>query len=86
MVLVAEQLDQVQQRGVVEALACLAKQERVGIQARLCLGIELLQHRKLGRVQHAVQPPQHGEGEGDAAVLALLAVAAKKVRDGPDER
>lgn len=68
------------------ALACLAQQERVGIQARLCLGVELLQHCKLGRVQHAVQPPQHGEGEDDAALLALLVVAAKEVRDGPDER
>ncbi|MCY1248998.1 hypothetical protein D9M72_624950 [compost metagenome] len=85
MVLVAQQLDQVQRRGVVEALACLARQERVGIQARLRLGVELFQDGRLGGFQYAIQPAQHGEGQDDASVFGLLVVASKKVGDRPNE-
>lgn len=81
MVLVAEQLDQVQQRGVVEALTCLAQQEGVGIQTGLGLRIELLEHCWLGRVKHAVQPAQNREWQDDASVLALFVVTAQEVGD-----
>ena len=45
----------------------------------------LLQHCRLGRLQHAVQAPQDCEGEDDLAGVALLVVAAQEVGDGPDK-
>ena len=50
----------------------------------LALG-QLRQHGGLGRLQHAVEPAQHGERQDDLAVLGLLVVAAQQVGDGPDE-
>jgi hypothetical protein len=47
MVLVAKQLVQVKRRGVVEALASLAKQERVWVEAGSSLGVEFGQDCRL---------------------------------------
>ncbi len=85
VVLVAHQLLQVERRGVVEVAAGLLQQERLRVHpGRLALG-QLLQHRRLGGLQHAVEAAQDGEGEDDLAVLGLLVVAAQEVGDGPDE-
>jgi hypothetical protein len=46
---------------------------------------QLGEHRRLGRLEHAVEAAQHGEGQDDLAVLGLLVVAAEEVGDGPDE-
>jgi len=44
-----------------------------------------VEHRGLGGLQHALQAPQQGEGQDDAAVLGLLEIAAQQIRHGPDE-
>ncbi len=85
VVLVADQLAQVEGGRVVEALAGLAQQERLGVQPGLLLVRELRQHRRLGRLQHAIETAEHGEGQDDLAVVGLLVVAAQKVGDRPDE-
>ena len=85
VVLVAHQLLHVQRRRVVEELARLAQQERLRVQPGLFSRRQLGQHGGLGRLQHAIQPPQHGEGQDDLAVFGLLVVAAQEIGDGPDE-
>ena len=85
MVLVAHQLLHVERRRVVEELARLAQQERLGIQPGLLALRQLGQHGGLGGLQHAVEPPQHGERQDDLAVFGLLVVAAQQIGDGPDE-
>lgn len=53
------------------------------------VGIEELlsfQYRLLGRLQHGVKPPQHGERQNDVAVLAAhVHVAQAVIGDIPDE-
>ena len=49
------------------------------------LGVPV-EHRLLGRLQHAVQAAQHGQRQDDLAVLGLLVVAPQQVGDRPDER
>ena len=46
----------------------------------------LVEDLLLGGLEHAVEAPQHGEGEDDAPVLGLLVVAPQQVGDRPDER
>ena len=70
---------------VVEALPGLAQEERLGIEPGLLLVGELRQHGRLGRLQHAIEPAQHGEGQDDLAVVGLLVVAAQEIGDRPDE-
>ena len=86
VVLIAHQLAHVHGRGVVEALAGGAQQERVGVQLRFLFGGELRKHLGLGWLQDAVQTTQHREGQDDLAVVGLLVVAPQKIGDGPDER
>ena len=47
---------------------------------------DLVEHLLLRRLEHAVEPPQHGERQDHLAVLGLLVVAPQQVRDRPDER
>ena len=82
---VAQELFQVQRGGVVEALARLAQQEGLGVDALLFFVGQLGQHGGLGRFEHAVEAAQHGEGQDDLAVVGLLVVAAQQVGHGPDE-
>jgi hypothetical protein len=59
----------------------------------LSMGIErfpqeggmLFQHLGLGRLQDAIQAPEHGERQDDSAVLSRFVRAAQKVGDRPDE-
>ena len=63
----------------------LPQEERLRVQPGLLPGRVLGQHGGLGGLQHAIQPPQDGEGQDDLAVLGLLVVAAQQIGDGPDE-
>ena len=85
VVLVAHQLFQVERRGVVEELAADFEEERLGIQAGRLAFRFFRQDRRLAGFQQAVEPPQHGEGKDDLAVLRLLVVAPEQIGDGPDE-
>ncbi len=86
VVLVARQRGQIQLRDVVEARgADDALEERIGIKARGGLLLRLGQHLRLGGGQHAVQAPQHGERQDDAAVFGLLVIAAQQIGNRPDE-
>ena len=85
VVLVADELLQVEGGRVVEALPGLAQEERLRVEPGLLLVRQLRQHRRLGRLQHAIETAQHGEGQNDLAVVRLLVVAAQKVGDRPDE-
>jgi hypothetical protein len=82
---IAHQHLHVEGRGVVEALARLAQQERLRVQTFLQAAGVLFQNGRLGRLQHAIEAPQHGEREDDFAVVGLFVVAAEKVGDGPYE-
>ncbi len=42
------------------------------------------QHRRLGRRQHPLQPPQQGEGQDHPPVLALLEITTEEIGQGPD--
>ena len=85
VVLIAHELAHVQRRDVVEVQAGLALDEGFeGDAGRLSGGVFLERGSLAGR-EHAVQPAQHGERQNDAAVFALLEVAAQAVGDGPDE-
>ena len=72
-------------RRVVEALTGLAQQERLRVEPGLLLVRQLRQHRRLGRLKHAIEPAQHREGQDDLAVVGLLVIAPQQVGDGPDE-
>ena len=85
VVLVAHQLLQVQRRRVVEELARLAQQERLGIQLGLLALGQFGEHGGFGRFKHAIEPAQNGERQDDLAVFGLLVVAAQEIGDGPDE-
>jgi hypothetical protein len=43
-------------------------------------------HLLLRRFQHAIEPPEHGKRQNDAAILSGLVRPAKQVRDGPNKR
>ena len=60
VVLIAHQLLHVERRRVVEKLAGLPQQKRLGIQSRLLSGRQLGQHGGLCGFQHAIQP-KYGE-------------------------
>jgi hypothetical protein len=85
VVLVPHQPAHIHGRGVVETLARRAQQERLGVEPGLGLVGELGQHRRLGRLQHAVQTPQHRERQDHLAVVRLPVVAPQQVGDRPDE-
>ncbi len=85
MLLVGEQARQGEAADVVEGLLALATQEDVDVHAFLGPLRVLRDHRVLGRLEDAVQPPQEGEGEDDLAVVGLLVVTPEKVGDGPEE-
>ena len=75
VVLVAHQFFDVQGRGVVEQQPGLFEQKRLGVDPDGLTFLFLGQHGFLGGLQHAVQPPQHREGQDHATVLGLLVVA-----------
>ena len=85
VVLVADQLRQVQDRRVVKALPGLAQQKRLGIESDRLLRLQLRQHRRLGRLQNAIEAAENGERQDDLAVIGLLVIAAQQVRDRPDK-
>ena len=85
VVLVAHELAHVQRRDVVEVQSGLALDKGLEGNARLLLVGVLLQRGFLGGGKHAVQAAQHREGQDNAAVLALLEVAAQQVGHRPDE-
>ena len=86
VVLVAHQLLHVERRRVVEELAGLAEQERLGVQAGL-LRLRPASAEHGGLVGSSTQSSRrkHGERQDDLAVFGLLVVAAQQVGDGPDE-
>ena len=86
VVRVVEQPREVEPRGVVErpprgALELLATDVRAVAGVRSVGG----EHRLLRLGEHAVEAPEHGEGEDDLAVLVALVGAAQQVADAPDE-
>jgi len=86
VVLVTHELFQVQGGGVVEELAGLTQQKWFGVQTGFFTQSLFSQHLGLGRLQHAVQTAQYGEGQDDLAVLGLLEITAQQVSDRPDKR
>ena len=74
VILVAHQLLHVQRRRVVEALAGLPEQERLGVHASLLSLRQLGEDGCLGGLQDAVEPAEDGEWQDDPAVLGLLVV------------
>ena len=85
MVLVAHQLLHVQGRRVEEVLPGLAQQERLRVEPGLLPGGQFGQHGGLGLLQHAIEPPQHGEWQDHLAIFGLLVVASQQIGHGPDE-
>jgi len=82
---VGEQAAEVVERGVVEGEAGLGAQQVVEVVDPVAvLGIGG-QHRRLGRRQHAVEAPQHGQRQDDVLVLAALEGVAQQVGDAPQE-
>ena len=59
--------------------------EGFGIEALGFLGGLFGKHGGLGGGQHAIQAPQHGEGQDDLAVVMRLVIPAQQIRDGPDQ-
>jgi hypothetical protein len=83
--LVAHQRLHIERRRVEEMDLRLAQQKRVGVDA-LLLALRLLgEHRRLRRLQHAIEAAEHREWQDHPAVLRLFVIAAKKIGDGPDE-
>ena len=84
---VIDQLREVELRDVVEGVARRAA--KLPVHVLQALGFQVLvplQHLFLGRREHAVQPPQHGEWKDDVRVLAAFEVVAQNlIRYGPDE-
>ena len=67
---IAQQPLEIEGRGVVEGEArSLAELRGEVLQLALEFAVRL-EHRLLGRLQHAVDPPQDGEGEDHVGVLA----------------
>ena len=85
VVLVAHELLQVQRRRVVEKLAGLPQEERLGVHAGLLALGQLGEHGGLGGFQHAIETAEDRERQDDLAVFGLLVVAAQEIGDGPDE-
>jgi hypothetical protein len=86
VVRVVQQAAEVEAGGVVEVGPADAAQDGGGLlDAAAREPIVLLHDRVPGVLQHAVQAPQHGEGQDDLAVVVLLEVAAQQVGDGPQE-
>jgi len=83
--MMADELFQVQDGRIVEALPGLAQEKRFGIEPRLLLVGQLRQHHRLSRLKDAIETAQNGERQDDLAVIGLLVVAAQKVRYRPDE-
>lgn len=48
--------------------------------------VQLRQHGGLGRLQHAIEPAEHGERQDHFAVVGLLVVPPEQIGDGPYER
>ena len=82
----ALELLEVQLAGVVEGVARDLVQDRLRLfdLAVLQRGV-LFQHLGLGRLQDAIQAPQHGERQDDAAVLVRFVRTAQQVGDRPDK-
>jgi hypothetical protein len=66
-------------------MACFPLEQRLGIVGPALEFVPRLEHRRLRRLQHRVQPPQDQQREDDAAVLRRAVVTADQVRDLPDE-
>ncbi len=85
VVLVPHQLFEIEGGGVVEELLRLLQQERLGIDLRR-LALRLLgQHGRLGGLEHAVEPAQHGEWQNDPPILGLLVISPQQIGDRPNE-
>lgn len=50
----------------------------MGIDLGLRLGGVLFEHVLLGGLQHAIQPPQHGERQDDLAVVGLPVITRSR--------
>ena len=82
---VAEQLFEVVERGVVEGESGRAAELLVGVvELAFVLGVSVPHGLARGR-EHAVEPTQDGEREDHVLVMAALEGVADEVRDGPDE-
>jgi hypothetical protein len=75
------QLAHVHGRRVVKALSGGAEQERVRVQLLFLLGGELGKHLQFGRFKDAIESPEHRKRQDDLAIVGLLVVTAKQVRD-----
>ncbi|OQA27234.1 MAG: hypothetical protein BWY59_01131 [Verrucomicrobia bacterium ADurb.Bin345] len=83
---VALQLLERELAGVVERLACDLVQDRLQVLHLATLHrVVLRQHLLLRRLQDAVQPPEHGQGQHHVLVLVGPVRPPKNIRYGPDE-
>ncbi|KKM00216.1 hypothetical protein LCGC14_1806600, partial [marine sediment metagenome] len=72
--------------GVVKRHAGRPIQDRIDLADLSALqATRLLQHLRLGRLQHPVQPPQHGQGQDDPAILIRPVRPAQQIRHAPNE-
>lgn len=72
--------------GIEELLPGSTQQQTLTHQIRPpLLRIGFPDHHFLGRLQHALHPPQQGERQDDAAVLRLLEVTAQQVGNRPEK-
>ena len=83
---IVEQLRERERAGVEELLAGDGLEDGFEVLDLAGQLLVSLQDGVFGRLEHAVEPADHGEREDHLAVLGLLVVAAQEVRDRPDER
>lgn len=76
---------QVVVRGVVERVAGLGPQDQTQVDPAVLHGLDGFAHLVPGRLQHAFQAAQQGEGQDDLAEIDVLEVPPKVVRVLPDE-
>lgn len=72
-----------QARPVVEGVPRGPPQEAVRVDAAVLVLFRDLRDLLAGRLQHALQSPQHRERQDDLAVVGLLVVPPQEVGDGP---
>ena len=83
---IGEQGFEVVARGVVEGKTGRPAELRVQViqPASAQLGLPA-QHLPLCRGKHAVEPPEHGQGQDDVLVLAPFEAVTDQIRDTPEE-
>ena len=83
---IAEEASEVVLRRVVKGEAGRAPQLLIRILKPLGLQVSLLaEYLLLGRLEHAVEPPENREREDDVLILASFERVADKIGDAPDK-